>query len=658
MRRFDKKSSTTSTLTLEPHSKENDSGISNSEAQLLRQKVHRLELVSELLDICNSTSNLNELMDKVFKAVIQDVGAEAGSLWLINEDRTELSCHVAEGPTRDKIIGLKLPNGSGIVGYVIDTCECRTVFDASKDAQFANSIDQKTGFTTRSMICAPLIVENTAIGALQLLNKKTVDGKFDADDLSLLRMLCQSSATPIVNARLRTSEQKVQELSSLLEISKEITGTLDLNSCLMSVVNLCSKLIPYDRAVIALNEKETIKISAISGQMKIDLKDPDIANLHTMLEQVSYKKEDVYIPSCKKYSKSENKSMNIDSFIKRYHPGTLAIYRLYDEESDLGLFMMEAKKENLISGSQFDRVAILKNMLTVALRNAQLYNSVPSLSIFKPSLKDKKFSVKKISLITLFIVAVGFALWAIKLPYQIKGKFEIQPQRKYIIYSSLDNALIAKITSDPSKPVQKGDTLLHIDNIKLKQDLINKKNDIQILRQKLSLLKQQSKYSEYHTKRLELKKAELEAASLNRKIKDSYVISPVNGCIINDEINNLTGRRFNKGDELFEIIKTGNTQLKLEIVESDINRIKKGQICKFRVPAFPGKTFEGEVLQVAYDVKNEDKVYYPVLVRILNAPPTLLPGMSGQGKIETEKQSLLTSLLSKPREYIAIKLWL
>ncbi len=624
----------------------------------LNEKLHRLELITELFNICNSTSNLNELMDRVFKKVVQDVGAEAGSLWMVNDDGTEITCHVAEGPTRDKVTGMTLPAGSGVVGYVIEKAESRTVFDASKDAQFANSVDQKTGFTTRSMICAPLIVENDAIGALQLLNKKTVDGKFDNSDLNLLRMLCQSSATPIVNARLRSSEQKVQELSILLEISKEITGTLDLNSCMLSVVNLCSKLIPYDRAVIALNEKERIKISAISGQMTVNNQDPDIVNLQTMLDGVSKKGEDIYIQSGKKYLKGDTVAPYLETYIKRYHPGTLAVYRLFDDESDLGLFMMESTKENLITSSQFSRIELLKNMMTVALRNAQLYNTVPSLSVFNSLTGGKRFSLRKIGITVSVLISAALVLWFIRPPYNVSGKFEIQPQQKYVLYSSLDNAVVSAIQVDPAEQITKGDTLLFFDNKDLHQDLFNKENDMVMLKQTIGTLRQQQKHSEYHTKRLELKKAELEATSLRRKISQSYVTAPVNGRLMNDDITNLVGQRFSKGDELFEIIPTGTMRLKLLVPEREIFRIKNGQPCNFRVPAFPGRTFSGEVQQLAFDVENEESIFYPVLVTVHDSSSLLLPGMSGKGKIKTEKRSLLSRLLSKPREYLAIKLWL
>jgi transcriptional regulator with GAF, ATPase, and Fis domain len=632
--------------------------VNNSET-VIATRLRKLELISELFEICNSTSNLNELMNRVFKKVISAVNADAGSLWLINDERTELTCHVAEGPTKDKVIGLKLPKGSGVVGYVIDTAENKTVFDTSTDANFANSIDKKTGFTTRSMICAPLIVESNAIGAIQLLNKKTVDGKFDNEDLNLLRVLCQSSATPIVNARLRSSEQKVQELSTLLDISKEITSTLDLDSCLMSVVNLTSKLIPYDRAVIALNEKDTVKIEAVSGLAKIQDSHPDMVTLKNMLDGVSKIGEDVYIASCKKYIKKDNDDP-LDNYIKRYHPASLAIYRLYDEESQLGLFMMESAKENLISGSISDRLAILKNMMTVALRNAQLYNSVPSLSLFH---HFKSNSIKGKLKNTIIFVSVLFMLIAlasiIKVPFNVPGKFEILPNKKFMLYSPLDNSIVEKYCKDPASAVKKGDTLLIFNHEELVQQLMNKENDVIVNRQELIAFQQQGKYADASSKKIMLEKMALEIATFKRKIGESYIRSPIDGRLSNDEIKNMVGRKFSRGDELIEIIPQTNLQLRVMVPEQFINKIIKDQKCQFRVPAYPGKTFKGIVDQVGFSVEqSENGNLYPVYVRITSPEENLYAGMSGKAKIETVNRTLLDRALDKPKEFVALKLWL
>ena len=623
------------------------------------EKLRRLELISELFDICNSTTRLNELMDKVFKKVVNDVGAEAGSLWLIDDARTEIACHVAEGPTRDKVVGLKLPKGTGVVGFVIDNAECQTVFDTARDARFANSVDQKTGFNTRSMICAPLIVENQAMGAVQLLNKKGADGRFNEEDLNLLRMLCQSSATPIVNARLRASEQKVHELSALLDISKEVTGTLDLDGCMLTVVNLCSRLISYDRAVIALVGSRGIQISAVSGQPAVNRDDPDIIRLRDMLDGVIKKGQDVYIPSAKTYLKGDPREAHLEEYLHRYRCGSIAVYRLFDEESDVGLFMMESKKENLITGSQLERVGILRNMMTVALRNAQLYDAVPSLAPWG-RFRFLRNIPRRIAVSGAVAVAAAAAVLSLmKIDFTVNGTFEAMPRQKYVLYAAVDQAVVSRVVADPARPTGRGDTLLLFNTDEITQGILRERNTAAMLQQAMSTLNQQGDYGQLNTKALELKQARLTLASLERKLVESTVTAPVAGRFSSNDLQNFTGRKFNRGDQLVEIIPDGDGTLRLLVPEKHVNRVVAGQECRFRVPAYPGVTMRGVVRQVTYDTEGENgSVTFPVIVDVAGAGRPLLPGMSGKGKITVGSRSIMAALLDRPISFLAEKLWL
>ena len=64
----------------------------------------------------NSTLELAELLPRVFDRVMEDLDAEAGSIWLRQGD--SLVCELARGPVSDRIQGMELPWGAGIVGDV------------------------------------------------------------------------------------------------------------------------------------------------------------------------------------------------------------------------------------------------------------------------------------------------------------------------------------------------------------------------------------------------------------------------------------------------------------------------------------------------------------------------------------------------------------
>ncbi len=99
--------------------------------------------------------------------------------------------------TTAKLLALKLPLGTGVVGKVISTAE--PVFYRNSDSQvpFMSSLAKTTGFDVRSMLTVPLKGTGRVIGAIQVLNKELAagtDGEFTDKDLVLLKEVAEYSA--------------------------------------------------------------------------------------------------------------------------------------------------------------------------------------------------------------------------------------------------------------------------------------------------------------------------------------------------------------------------------------------------------------------------------------------------------------------------------
>jgi type IV pilus assembly protein PilB len=98
-----------------------------------------------------------------------------------------------------KLLQLKIPVGTGIVGKVIQTGE--PVFFRKTESQSAvmESMAKTTGFDVRSMLTVPLKTTIT-LGAIQTLNKEAeagTDGEFTEADLKLLQEVAEYSSTLI-----------------------------------------------------------------------------------------------------------------------------------------------------------------------------------------------------------------------------------------------------------------------------------------------------------------------------------------------------------------------------------------------------------------------------------------------------------------------------
>jgi type IV pilus assembly protein PilB len=98
--------------------------------------------------------------------------------------------------TRAKLMALKLPLGTGVVGKVIGTGEPVFYRNTASQAPFMSSLTKTTGFEVLSMLTVPLKT-NVVIGAIQVLNKELTagtDGEFTDKDLVLLKEVAEYSA--------------------------------------------------------------------------------------------------------------------------------------------------------------------------------------------------------------------------------------------------------------------------------------------------------------------------------------------------------------------------------------------------------------------------------------------------------------------------------
>jgi HD-GYP domain-containing protein (c-di-GMP phosphodiesterase class II) len=96
---------------------------------------------------------------------------------------------------------VKLNSQYGIAGQVARTGKPLVVNDVSRSENFHKMMDTATGFSTRSLICAPLIVHRRILGVIEVLNK--LDGsKFDEKDLDIVLSIAATTAIAIENTRL------------------------------------------------------------------------------------------------------------------------------------------------------------------------------------------------------------------------------------------------------------------------------------------------------------------------------------------------------------------------------------------------------------------------------------------------------------------------
>ncbi|WP_341202127.1 HD domain-containing phosphohydrolase [Planomicrobium okeanokoites] len=179
------------------------------------ERVENLELqVQELLKLLEAAKQLNsnleieEVFQNILLQMVTMVGAEAGTLWVLDQDGEEIKVVAAYGESADKIVNIRLKKDEGIAGKVIMSGEPVLIRNVQEHPDWSNRVDESSGFVTKSMITVPLTVKGKVLGSLQLLNKKQCEF-FNEADVSLAVALASQSAMALHNSQMYDELQQM-----------------------------------------------------------------------------------------------------------------------------------------------------------------------------------------------------------------------------------------------------------------------------------------------------------------------------------------------------------------------------------------------------------------------------------------------------------------
>lgn len=178
------------------------------ENQTLRQSITELHnmldalrKLQEVSTAIDAQTDVRMLLDRILRSALNSIGANDGSLLLLDKETEELVFVVVHGEARESLAGYRIPSGTGIAGWVAQHAKPAVVPDAQLDPRFSFEVDQALQFQTRSMVCVPIVYEGDVLGVIQALNKRHGE-KFNKPALSLLGVVAQLAATAINKAEM------------------------------------------------------------------------------------------------------------------------------------------------------------------------------------------------------------------------------------------------------------------------------------------------------------------------------------------------------------------------------------------------------------------------------------------------------------------------
>ena len=244
----------------------------------LRREQKKMALVQDVGRALSSALELDQLLAVIMEKITQLMDADRSTLYLLSEDRDELWSKVVQG---GEVVEIRLKVGEGIAGWVASSGELVNIPDAYVDTRFQPAVDLRSGYRTRSILCAPMRdSQGEIVGVLQVLNK--AGGPFTDEDEDLLEALASQAAIAIVNSKLyhslvaqnkllaRARDQlarRTYEVNALFEVEQEMSAHHELDDLLARILRRTIVVLGAESGTIALREPdgETLRFRTVVG---------------------------------------------------------------------------------------------------------------------------------------------------------------------------------------------------------------------------------------------------------------------------------------------------------------------------------------------------------------------------------------------------------
>ncbi|HEX2061107.1 MAG TPA: efflux RND transporter periplasmic adaptor subunit [Thermoanaerobaculia bacterium] len=220
------------------------------------------------------------------------------------------------------------------------------------------------------------------------------------------------------------------------------------------------------------------------------------------------------------------------------------------------------------------------------------------------------------------------------------------------------SGVIARLSADFNSRVEKGQVLAELDPTPFEQQVEQRRADvtryqvqtddarIRYERQRRLLEAGLTSQAEvdaaenaYKSARAQVAQAQASLSQAQTNLRYTKIISPIDGVVVDRQydVGQTVAASF-QAPTLFQIAQDlTKMQVQADVDQSDIGRVKVGQVARFSVDAYPEEEFRGRISQIRYNAQvNQNVVTYPVILEVENPEGRLRPKMTANVTIDVE----------------------
>lgn len=182
--------------------------------------------------MADSGAESRRLLQSIVDAAKAIFGAEASSIFLLDEESGELVFEAVAGQGEEWLVGRRFPRDRGIAGWVASTGEAMVVDDLTTSSSFARDIAESTRYVPRSLMAVPLSYDDQVLGVLEVLDASP-QARSGIAELELLGLFADQagvalqivSRTRAARSALVGAGEDFTELVELVQTIQQLDGS-------------------------------------------------------------------------------------------------------------------------------------------------------------------------------------------------------------------------------------------------------------------------------------------------------------------------------------------------------------------------------------------------------------------------------------------------
>ncbi|MGO9210186.1 MAG: efflux RND transporter periplasmic adaptor subunit [Terriglobales bacterium] len=630
-----------------------------SERNTSLESITRLTQLYDLERSFNSTLEMEDLLPLITSKYHELLNVQAVNLWLVEGQSVRLMRRAGIDPTIE--MDSRQAVGEGLAGDLADVGDAVIVHaDADERLQRRNAgIEEGAIF---SLMAAPLLHGGAEVGWVECVNK--LDGSpFDEDDLFFLTTVNVTASSALHNASLLLAERKVEILETLVSVSQEITSTLDLTRVMQAIVNGPQVVIPYERASIAIEQNNRLRLGAISGTREINTSDPQVKALDDLLHWASLAAGEIHIRQ--RGDEINDPREETRAKFKRYfdQTGMRAFYAvpLADDSGRVGVLAFESSDPDFLNEAHIEVIKVLAGQATVALRNAQMYKEVPFIGLLEPVLKRKRkfLAMEKRRRQALVVAAAAAALFLVlcPLPMRVDGEASVAPAHTAAVMPEVEGVVKTVLVREGTR-VKAGTVLAELEPWNYQADLAaaRAKHETAVSEMNRALASNDGTEAGIRQVQADYWAAEVKRAQ--ERLEKTLLRSPIDGVVATPHLENSVGRHLAAGQIFAEVLDSSQATVDVAIDETEEPLLKAGERAAVKLEGLPTHTFRGKVAVVSpkASVLGERRVFF-ARVALPNSENLIRAGMQGRGKVSAGWHPAGYVFFRGPGLWLYSKLW-